>query len=494
MENLGTIFSHHVGSDRLAVIDLRDPEHPEEVSYDELDRSCDGVARGLTRRGLGAGDRIGILALNRIAYLEVLFGALRAGCIPVPINVKLTADTVRFIIHDAGIACVFLESAWAPLVPDGVQCIDLDTDYEDFTDPGPFDPIAVSPLQVSMQPYTSGTTGRPKGVLLSHFGQDWAARALVEFRRLKADDRILISAPFFHKNALVAIKSAMLPGACLVILPRFSAAASIEAIDRYKCTMLTGVPTMLHLVLSEKDLLEQCDISSVRTVSMGSAPASDTLLQGIEETFPKAAVQLNYGITEGGPIMLGWYHPDGQPRPVASVGYPMPECEFRFENGAHEREGELVVRNPGVALGYHNLPEASEESFRDGWFRTGDILRRDEDGWFFFMGRVDDMFVCGGENIYPGEIETLLETHPEIAQAAVLPFQHEIKGEVPYAFVVREARSRLDEASVKTYALENGPAYAHPRRVLFLTDLPLTGTNKIDRAALRALSVNHSGL
>ena len=109
------------------------------------------------------------------------------------------------------------------------------------------------------------------------------------------------------------------------------------------------------------------------------------------------------------------------------------------------------------------------------------------------MGRVDDMFVCGGENIYPGEIETLLETHPEIAQAAVLPFQHEIKGEVPYAFVVREARSSLDEASVKTYALENGPAYAHPRRVLFLPDLPLTGTNKIDRAALRALSANHSG-
>lgn len=488
MENLGGLFKHHVGTGRTAAIDLYDPDNPKTITYDELDARCDAVARGLKKCGLGEGDRIGILALNRVEYLEVVFGALRVGCVPVPINVKLAADTVHYILKDAYVRRVFLEEAWASLVPDGVPSTTLDGDYQDFLDPGSFEPIAVTPQTVSMQPYTSGTTGQPKGVLLCHGGQDWAARTIVDARRLTEDDQILISAPFFHKNALVAIKTALLPGACLVILPRFTAVASIKAIDHYKCTMVTGVPTMMHLILAEKALLATSDISFIRTISMGSAPASDALLEGIEETFPDAAVQLNYGITEGGPIMLGWYHPDGLPRPVSSVGYPMRDCEFRLEGGPDNHQGELVARNPGIALGYHNLPEATQESFRDGWFATGDILRQDAEGWFYFIGRVDDMFVCGGENIYPSEVETLLETHGEIAQAAVLPFPHEVKGEVPYAFVVREPGSDLDEARIKAYAIDKGPAYAHPRKIFFLTDLPLTGTNKIDRPALRELS------
>jgi long-chain acyl-CoA synthetase len=314
----------------------------------------------------------------------------------------------------------------------------------------------------------------------------------VEARRLTEVDRILISAPFFHKNALVAIKTALLPGACLVILPRFSADTAIRAIDGYKCTMLTGVPTMLHLILAEKEVLSENDISSVRTISMGSAPASDNLLQGIKETFSSATVHLNYGITEGGPIMLGWYHPDGHIRPVDSVGYPISGCEFRFEGGVDESQGELVVRNPGVAIGYYNLPELSKERFSDGWFRTGDIMRQDAEGWFYFIGRVDDMFVSGGENIYPGEVETLLESHPEVVQAVILPFPHTTKGEVPYAFVVKEAGSDLSEKDLKTFTIDNGPAYAHPRKVIFLPDLPLTGTNKIDRSALRASYANHT--
>jgi long-chain acyl-CoA synthetase len=201
---------------------------------------------------------------------------------------------------------------------------------------------------------------------------------------------------------------------------------------------------------------------------------------------------LNYGITEGGPIMLGWYHPDGHIRPVDSVGYPISGCEFRFEGGVDESQGELVVRNPGVAIGYYNLPELSKERFSDGWFRTGDIMRQDAEGWFYFIGRVDDMFVSGGENIYPGEVETLLESHPEVVQAVILPFPHTTKGEVPYAFVVKEAGSDLSEKDLKTFTIDNGPAYAHPRKVIFLPDLPLTGTNKIDRSALRASYANHT--
>jgi len=485
MENLGDLFKEHVGSGKRAAIDLLDFERPRDVSYDELDQRCDAVARGLARQGFGVGDRIAIVAQNRIEFMEVLFGALRAGCIPVPVNFKLATETVRFILEDANVQYVFTDAGAALQVPGGMAHTNFDIDYADFVDPGTFDSVDVSDDQVSMQLYTSGTTGRPKGVLLSHGGQGWATRALVAARCLTSGDRILISAPFFHKNALVAIKTAMLPGACLVIMPRFEARRAIEAVIRHQCTMVTGVPTMMHMMLAQRDLMVGADFSSVRTISMGSAPASEDFLDKISKAFSNAAVQLNYGTTEGGPIMLGWFHPEGKPRPVGSVGYPIPGCEYRFEGGPNNHEGELVLRNPGVALGFYNLPEETAASFQDGWNRSGDIMRQDGDGWFYFLGRVDDMFICGGENVFPGEVELLLENYDAIAQAAVLPFPHEIKGEVPFAFVVLKKGAQLNESDIKTYTLENGPAYAHPRRVFILPEIPLTGTNKIDRDALR---------
>jgi acyl-CoA synthetase (AMP-forming)/AMP-acid ligase II len=446
------------------------------------------VARALAARGLGRGDRIAILAQNRLEFIEVLFGALRSGCVPVPVNIKLPADTVEFILRDAGVKHMFYDRGWEARVCEDLPGTDFDEDYRAFVDPGAFEAVQVAETQVSMQLYTAGTTGRPKGVLLTHGGQGWASRALVAARRLACDDRILISAPFFHKNALVAIKTAMLPGASLVIMPRFQARPAIHAVASQNCTMVTGVPTMMYMMLAERDLIESSDFSAVRTISMGSAPASDVLLGDISAVFKNAAIQLNYGTTEGGPIMLGWYHPDGLERPVGSVGYPIPGCEYRFEGGPNDKQGELVLRNPGVALGFYNDPEETNRCFKDGWNYSGDIMRQDQDGWFYFVGRVDDMFVCGGENIFPGQVESLLEKSAQISQAVVLPFSHETKGEVPYAFVVAERGVTLAEEDVKNYALENGPAYAHPRRVFVMPEIPLTGTNKTDRAALRALA------
>ncbi|NIR32620.1 MAG: acyl--CoA ligase [Gammaproteobacteria bacterium] len=491
--NLGLLFAHNLDRETPAAVDLRVPDHPWVVTFRELDERCNAVARALVARGLGPGDRLALLALNRIEYVEVLLGALRAGCVPIPINIKLPRETVHLILADAGARLAFAEPPWRDLVGADAPVVDLDADYEAWLDPGPFEALPVAPDQVSMQPYTAGTTGRPKGVLLTHRGQGWAMRVLTEHRRIGSREHILISAPFFHKNALVAIKTSLYPGACLVILPRFDARASLEAIERYGITMLTGVPTMLHLMLDEADRSAPRDLSTVRTVSMGSSPASDTLLARIARAFPGARIQLNYGITEGGPIMLGWFHPEDKPRPLDSVGYPMPGCEYRFEGGPHAREGELVVRNPGVALGYHNLPAITAERFGDGWFRTGDILRQDEEGWFYFVGRVDDMFVTGGENVYPGELEAVLERHPDIVQATVLPFPHEVKGMVPYAFVVVRPGCRPDEQAVKAYALAHAPAYMHPRRVFFVPRIPLTGTNKVDREALRRVAASDAG-
>jgi len=178
-------------------------------------------------------------------------------------------------------------------------------------------------------------------------------------------------------------------------------------------------------------------------------------------------------------------HPDGRPRPLGSIGYPLEGAEVRLV-GDDPDHGVLHTRNPGVMLGYHNLPDETARRLRDGWYDTGDICRRDADGFYYFVGRADDMFVCGGENIYPGEVEAMLERHPDILQAAVVPVAHELKGQTPVAFVVPRPGASVTEQVVKAYALAHGPAYAHPRRVEVVTELPLAGTSKIDRAALKA--------
>src|SRR5262249_898146 len=253
---------------------------------------------------------------------------------------------------------------------------------------------------------------------------------------------------------------------------------------RHRCTVISGVPTMMAMVLTRKDLLAKTDVSSVRTVMMGSAPSSPQLLSEVRAHFPHAEPLAVYGVTEGGPVPLG-PHPEGQRRPPGSLGVPYPGTEAKLVGGSHADEGELVLKNPGNLLGYHNLPVETAKRLRDGWYYTGDICRRDRDGFYYFVGRTDDMFVCGGENIFPVEVETRLERHPAVHQVLVMPFSHEMKGQVPYAFVVLRAGGDGSEDEIRQYALASGPAYQHPRRVFFLKQLPLAGTNKIDKERLR---------
>jgi acyl-CoA synthetase (AMP-forming)/AMP-acid ligase II len=207
---------------------------------------------------------------------------------------------------------------------------------------------------------------------------------------------------------------------------------------------------------------------------MGSAASSPQLLAEIKAHFPNAEPLVVYGVTEGGPVPLG-PHPEGKARPQGSIGTPYPGTHAKLLAGSNPDEGELVLKNPGILLGYHNLPEETEQRLRDGWYHTGDICRRDKDGFYYFLGRTDDMFVCGGENI----------RHPAVHQALVMPFHHNVKGQVPYAFIVLQPGAHASENDIRQFALANGPAYQYPRRVFFLKQLPLAGTNKIDRERLR---------
>ena len=354
-------------------------------------------------------------------------------------------------------------------------------------DPGPFEALMPREREPAMFLYTSGSTGTPKGVVLSHQSHIW----VVETRLAQGLDRhrYLIAAPLYHMNALALAKLACAAHATIVLLPQFSARAYIEAIERYRCSWLTAVPPMIAMMLRERELLARTDLSSVEFIRMGSAPVSAGLMQAIRQALPRAAVTNAYGTTEAGPVVFG-PHPDGLPQPDSSVGYPHPKVALRLADGSDRNadQGVLEMRCPALMNGYHNRPDTPPPFTADGFYITGDVFRRDRDGFHYFIGRTDDMFVSGGENIYPADVERMLERHPAVAQAAVVPIDDEIKGQKPVAFVVAKTGEPPSGDEIKRFALANAPAYAHPRFVWFLDELPLASTNKVDRAALRRLA------
>jgi long-chain acyl-CoA synthetase len=246
---------------------------------------------------------------------------------------------------------------------------------------------------------------------------------------------------------------------------------------------------MIAMMLNDKERLALTDLSSVEFLRMGSAPVSHSLLEAIHRALPKAAVINAYGTTEAGPVVFG-PHPDRLPQPEMSVGYPHSKVQVRLigEDGMPAAAGVLEIKCPALMNGYHNRPDLPPPITEDGFYITGDVFRRDPNGFYFFVGRTDDMFVSGGENIFPGEVEKMLETHPDVIQACVVPVPDDIKGTKPVAFVVAREGSGLTEASLKSFALEHAPAYQHPRSIWFVDSLPLASTNKLDRNTLRDLA------
>ena len=490
--NLGDLGDRTVDPGKPAIIDLRDEASPRTYTYAEIDRSAIAVARALSRRGYQRGERIAILSANRAEYLIAYYGIMRAGLIAVPVNFRLPPDAIAYVCRDSGARLVFCDAERSALCPPELPRIDFDASgadsFDGFLDPGEFDIVRPAPGEIGMFLYTSGSTGRPKGVPLSHSGQIWVIQ--VRGRHLKDvhRHRFLVAAPLYHMNALAMAKYSAARGATIVLLPQFRAAPYIRAIEQFKATWLTSVPTMIALVAQERELLGKTDLSSVEVVAMGSAPASGALFQQIRTIFPKARISYGYGTTEAG-AQFGGPHPKGLPIPDGSVGYPLHDVAWRLVDGedTDAKQGVLEMWSPALMPGYHNLPEKTAEVIApDGYYRTGDIFRQDDDGFVWFVGRADDMFVCSGENIWPGEVEKMLESHPAIAQAAVVPLADEIRGQKPVAFVVPVPGHSLAEQEVKDYALAHAPAYQHPRHVAFEDVLPLASTNKIDRKVLAA--------
>ena len=490
--NLGDPIPRGWDLGKTAIIDLGGEIAPREFSYSALDEMAMGVARALTARGLKRGERVAILSANRAEYLAAYYGIMRAGFVSVPVNFKFPHATINFILRDCGAKLVFCDLARRKACPADIPVVCFgahgNESFDGFLDRGPFATVVPNPNEPAMFLYTSGSTGMPKGVALSHRSHIWVVETRLENQELSRH-RFLIAAPLYHMNALALSKLACAGGGIIVLLPQFTAPAYIEAIGRYRCTWLTAVPPMIAMMLRESDLLARTDLSSVEFVRMGSAPVSAGLMEALHRTLPQAAVTNAYGTTEAGPVVFG-PHPDGLPQPETSVGYPHPKVELRLIDGSNcdAVKGELEMKCPAVMLGYHNRPDLPPPVTADGFYRTGDVFRRDENGFFYFVGRTDDMFVCGGENIFPSDVERVLERHPDVAQAAVVAVDDDIKGQKPVAFIISKTGHHPDADDIKRFALGNAPAYQHPRFVWLVERLPLASTNKIDRDALRRMA------
>lgn len=512
-KNLG-YFNHRAAAEhgaRTAIIDLSRPG-PFRLTHADLNDRMNRVAAALQARGLAQGDRLLLATGNRFEFIETFFGAMRAGIVPIPLNHKLGADTIRFVISDADARAAVIspechpeiealvdEAGLSPKISTGTDTgtnIEGWEAYEDVlaaADPGAVASPEIAARETAFLPYTSGSTGVPKGVLLPHDGMLWAIRAAQHYWPLVPDDRALIAGPLFHKNAMrVSVKPMLRVGASVVILPQFEPKMFLGALAEYDCTHSGGVPAMYRMALAEEDLMAKLAFPKLKCLEMGSAVVGADLIAAVETAFDTPVIEA-YGLTEGGGPLRE--PPENEPEknhapvPRGSCGIIAPEVEVKLidaEGAENPSEGALWVRSPAVLTGYNNRPELTAERIIDGYLHTGDIFRRDEDGHFFFMGRTDDQFSCGGENINPKEVELLLVQHPDVVDAVVAPIPHDVKGLAPAALITVRTNSPPDEDAVKQFTLDHGPAYAHPRRVFVVDQMPFNGAGKIDRALARA--------
>ena len=359
--NLGDIQRLPHFGEWMALIDLRDERRPVRLSAFELDERCRALARGLARRGVGRGARIGILAENRYEFFASYAGIMRLGAVAVPVNHRLPRATVEHIFKDSAIALTFCDAPRRALVPQGVPVIEFDApaqdsgSFESLLDPGEFETYVPDEQALAEILYTSGSTGLPKGVPLTHRGQLWAMEEyLLPFAAELPHDSTLIVAPLYHMNALFNITMSLASRVTVLLLPRFDVRRYLETVAEQRCTQLSGIPTMFALMVRERDLAERLDLSSVVDITIGSAPLTDALLEHVRALFPNAHVENGFGTTEAGPAVFG-PHPAGSAAPAAVGRLSAAEHRLPSGGGRHGRPGRSRPEDPGAHAGLSQL-------------------------------------------------------------------------------------------------------------------------------------------
>jgi long-chain acyl-CoA synthetase len=466
------------------------------VTYALLDELSARVAGLLRERGVEPSDRVGIMLPNVPYFAVCYYGVLRAGAVVVPMNVLLKGREVAFYLGDPQAKLLFAwhqfaEPAEEGAAEAGAQCV--------LVKPGEFEQLLASveprPEVVDRDPsdtavilYTSGTTGTPKGAELTHSNLARNAEVATGLFDLGEETVTLGALPLFHSfGQTCALNATIAKGGCITFIPRFDAAKALEIIERDEVDVFEGVPTMYAAMLHAEDR-ERYDTSTLRVCVSGGAAMPGEVLRSFESAFGCKILE-GYGLSETSPVAS--FNPPTGERKVGSIGVPVEGVEMRVvDDQGNEvprgEVGEIAIRGHNVMRGYWNRPEATEEAFLEGgWFRTGDMGRVDEDGYFFIVDRKKEMIIRGGYNVYPREIEEVLYEHPAVREAAVIGIPHDQLGEEVGAAVALKPGADCSPEEIRDHVKGQVAAYKYPRQVWFIDELPKGPTGKVLRREIK---------
>ena len=471
-------------------------------TYADVHERTTRLAARLRALDVDKGDRVAYLGPNHPAFAESMFATHLLGAVFVPLNFRLAAPEIDYMLGQSNAKVLIYAPSCAPLVSalegglDHVGVVALadpregELDYESWLAAGPADPIDedVSLDDVALMLYTSGTTGRPKGATLSHANLVWNCFNIMLDVDVASDEVTLISAPLFHVAALdQTLLPTFMKGATSVIMPSWDIEECFDLIERHDVTWMFGVAAMFAgLVQSPR--WDTADLSSLRNLMTGGAPVPESLIAAYQER--GLVFCQGYGLTETAPG-AAFLAKDMSERKAGSAGVPQFFVDLRvvrpdLSDVDPGEPGEVLIEGPNVTPGYWNNPTATAAAFtRDGWFRSGDLATVDEDGYLFIVDRVKDMYISGGENVYPAEVESVLFAHPAVAECAVIGIPDEKWGEVGRAFVIQRPGNTASPQDLRDFLISRIAKYKVPLYYDFVHELPRTGSGKVQKAKLK---------
>lgn len=464
-----------------------------EVTYRQLNKMVDTAARKIqeTLRGR-KGERIAILSHNRIEYIVLLFAIAKTECVAVPLNIRLSAKELIFQLNDSGSRLLFaekenMEFAASLVEQSNLECLGFMEELcQGSLGESPNLESRIDEDAPYIICYTSGTTGKPKGAVLTQSNMFWNAVNNKLAIDLTSEDRCIVLLPLFHIGGigLFAFPS-LFSGGTIVIPGKFEPEKALSMIETYKVTIVMGVPT-IHQALLTSPAFHTADLNSVRWFYNGGAPCPREL---IDAYFDRGFLfGQGFGMTETSPTLFMLTKEDA-PRKRGSIGKPVLFSEYKLiDSEGNEVEkgevGELAVKGPNIMKEYWNRSEATKDALKDGWLLTGDLAKTDDEGFLFIAGRKKEMIISGGENIYPLEVEQVISQMKGVAEAAVVGNADPLWGEVPAAYIVKENGSALTEGDVIQYCQGNLAKYKIPKKVIFLKEMPKNATGKIQKTKL----------